>query len=84
MIVWKSALVGIYQIQLDHNLEKANIQCQIPSKSSHDFNNIRTRNVVTSHLKNITCPEVLEISTVTTNGTQTSVCINPSRPNYPL
>lgn len=70
--------------QNDHNLEKANIQCKIPSKSSHDFNNIQTRNVVTTHLKNIMCLKVLEISTGTTTRTQTSVCINPSRPKYPL
>jgi len=70
--------------QHDHNLEKANIQCKIQSKLSHDFNNIQTRNVVTSHLKNIMCLKVLEISTVTTTRTQTSVCINSSGPQYPL
>jgi len=39
---------------------------------------------VTSHLKNIMCLKVLEISTVTTTRTQTSVCINPSIPKYQL
>jgi len=70
--------------QHDHNLEKANIQRQIQNKLSHDFNNIQTRNAVTSHLKNIMCLKVLEISTVTTTRTQTSVCINPSGPKYHL
>lgn len=70
--------------QHDHKLEKANTQGQIQSKLSHDFNNIQTRNVVISHLKNIVCLKVLEISTVTTTRTQTSVCINPCRPKYPL
>ena len=55
--------------QHDHKLEKANIQCQIQSKLLHDCNNIQTRNVVTSYLKNIMCLKVLEISTVTSTRT---------------
>ena len=45
--------------QHDHNSDKVNIWCPIQNESSHDFNNIQTRNVVTSHFKNIMCLKVL-------------------------